>query len=86
MTGGSGGDNFVFAGAFGHDVIEDFIAGASATDIVMFDHAAFAAVADVLAAASQVNSDVLITRSTSETVLLRNVTLAQLTSDDFLIV
>ena len=46
-TGAGAGDRFVFAGAFGHDKITDFAAGAALSDVIAINHAllgSFAAV------------------------------------------
>ena len=87
--GGGGTDTFVFSGAtFGKDVVTDFeaIGSGSKHDTLQFDHSAFASVAYILAHASAVGKDVVITHDATDTVTLVGVHLNQLTVHDFLIV
>jgi Ca2+-binding RTX toxin-like protein len=86
MTGGSGADTFVFAAGFGNDVITDFAGGAGISDTLELSSALFADAAAVLAAATDVGSNVVITAASAETLTLQNVTKASLNLDDFVIV
>jgi Ca2+-binding RTX toxin-like protein len=86
LAGNAGNDTFVFNAGFGNDTINDFAAGAGAGDVVAFDDSLFADVNAILAASTQVGSDVKITLDASNSVLLKNVTLGALNQDDFLLV
>jgi Ca2+-binding RTX toxin-like protein len=86
LNGNAGNDTFVFNAGFGNDTINDFAAGAGAGDVAAFDDSLFADVNAILAASTQVGSDVKITLDASNSVLLKNVTLAALNQDDFLLV
>lgn len=86
LTGDSDNDTFVFQSGFGHDTITDFAAGAGVGDVIELHDDIFADFAAVQAASSQVGSDVLITVDASNSILLTNVTLANLHQNDFLFV
>ncbi|MGZ8323507.1 MAG: calcium-binding protein, partial [Rhodoplanes sp.] len=86
LTGGSGDDTFVFGPDFGRDVVLDFTAGAGTDDRIEIDHTVFADVNAVLSASHQAGSDVVITAGVDHSITLKNVTLAHLHADDFLIV
>ncbi len=81
LTGAAGNDTFIFKGAFGHDTITDFLAGGGTDDIIEVD--VFTDFASILAAATQVGGDTLITADTNSSILLKNVALANLHQDDF---
>lgn len=83
LSGGSGSDVFVFGPGFGKDTITDFVAGAGSADLIEFDDAVFADLSAVLAAATQVGADTLITYDIDNTVTLKNVTKTNLHADDF---
>ena len=83
LIGGKGNDTFEYFFNFGHDVIRDFKAGAGTPDILRIDKAIFADVAAVLAAATQVGDDVVITQDASNTITLENVLKTDLSADDF---
>lgn len=83
IRGGKGNDTFQFDVNFGHDVIKDFKAGAGTPDVILVDTSIFADFAAVLAAATQVGDDVVITKDASNTITLENVLKANLSSDDF---
>ncbi len=83
LDGGTGDDAFIFHAGFGADTITDFTTGASSDDVIEFQDNVFADFAAVLAAASQVGSDTLITYDGANSVLLENVTLGNLHADDF---
>ncbi len=85
ITTGSGSDVLVFRSGFGADTVTDFATGAFSsgnfgadTDVLRFDAAVFATAQDVLAAAAQSGSDVIITHSAGNTITLKNVNLADL--------
>jgi len=82
LTGGDGADRFVFAGAFGKDVVTDF----QPNDVIQLDASAFANFAAVQSHAQQSGADVVITLDPANTITLQNVTLASLNSGDFLFV
>jgi Ca2+-binding RTX toxin-like protein len=83
LTGGSGSDVFMFAAGFGKDTITDFVAGAGSADLIEFDDAVFADLSSVLAAATQVGADTIITYDADNTITLKNVTKTNLHADDF---
>ncbi|SCW90777.1 Hemolysin-type calcium-binding repeat-containing protein, partial [Rhizobium mongolense subsp. loessense] len=83
LTGGQGSDTFVFAANFGKDTISDFQVGAASDDIIDLKSNVFADFASVLAAATQVGTDTLITYDANNSILLKNVALANLHQDDF---
>ncbi|UVK57208.1 hypothetical protein DBIPINDM_006243 [Mesorhizobium sp. AR02] len=78
-----GGDTFVFGPNFGAQEINDFVAGPGTEDIIEFENDVFADFASVLAAASQVGTDTVITHDASNVLTLKNVALANLHQDDF---
>jgi Ca2+-binding RTX toxin-like protein len=83
LTGGAGSDTFIFEIGFGRDTVTDFIAGAGSDDIIAFDDDVFTDFASVLAVASQVGSDTVITVDSTHSLTLKNVTMANLHADDF---
>ncbi|RWC64014.1 calcium-binding protein [Mesorhizobium sp.] len=83
LTGGAGSDTFIFKSGFGLDNITDFAAGAGSQDIVQFGNDVFADFSSVLAAATQVGADTVITHDASNVLTLKNVALANLHQDDF---
>jgi Ca2+-binding RTX toxin-like protein len=86
MTGGAGNDTFVFHAGFGQDTIADFAAGSGVGDVIEFHDAIFADFAAVLAASQQVGANVRITVDASNSIVLNNVSLANLHQNDFLFV
>ncbi|MTH96094.1 glycerophosphodiester phosphodiesterase family protein [Roseibium sp. RKSG952] len=83
LTGGSGADSFVFlTSGSGSDVVTDF----DAFDIVEFGLDLFNSFTDVVASAFEVGADTLIEIDDSSCVLLQDVALSSLNSDDFLFV
>jgi len=83
LSGGTGNDTFVFAPGFGKDTITDFQNAGGEHDILQFDRALFADFSAVEANATQEGSNVLITFDANNTIELQNVTLQNLTADDF---
>ena len=84
LAGGTGSDTFVFkAGDTGHDSVTDFTAGAGTDDILSFETALFADFASVLAAATDVGSDTVITIDANTSIELQGVLTANLHADDF---
>ena len=74
MAGGAGRDSFVFRASFGQDTISDF---AATDEVLRFEAAVFATVADVLAAATASGGDTVITAG-ANTLTLTGVSLSQL--------
>ncbi|HEY0649136.1 calcium-binding protein [Phenylobacterium sp.] len=83
LLGGRGADFFTFEGLFGDDVITDF---KPIDDTGRFVGAGFTDFADVLAHASQVGSNVVITNAAGDSLKLNDLQLASLSSGDFLFV
>ena len=84
LTGNSGNDSFIFAADFGKDIITDFTAGAASDDVIEFRGiAGLASYANVLANAADDGTDTTITLDAENTVVLQNVLVSELHSDDF---
>lgn len=83
LTGGAGSDTFYFATGFGTDVIQVFDDATVDNDVIEFSTSVFATFAAVQAASTQVGADVVITKSTTDKVTLKNTTLSQFGADDF---
>ncbi len=84
LTGGTEADVFVFGPGSGSDTITDFAAGSGADhDVIKFDRAVFADYAAVLANASQVGADVVISLGNNFNLTLQSVDLATMTIDNF---
>src|SRR5262245_4004472 len=79
LTGGHGHDTFVFGPGFGHDVVTDF----SHADTIEFEDGTFDNFKEVLSAAHQVGSDVLITLDADNSILLAGVDIRSLHASDF---
>ncbi len=86
LIGGKHDDRFVFGADFGHDTIRDFRAGSRSSEVIQMSSSYFSSLAEVLAASTQVGSDLLITADGSNSLLLLNVSAGQLTADDFFFV
>lgn len=87
LTGGGGDDTFIFRyGAGESDIITDFIPGARSPDKI--DLSALPGLgnfAAVIAAGSQVGADTVLTLGAGDTLTLRDVALASLAADDFIL-
>lgn len=83
VNGGTGSDTFVFAPGFGRDTIEDFTAGAGSDDIIAIASSIFADFDAVMAAATQVGADTVITAGADDAITLKNVSRSALHQDDF---
>ncbi|MGR9145680.1 calcium-binding protein (plasmid) [Rhizobium leguminosarum] len=83
LTGGTGDDLFVFKADFGNDIVTDFTIGAGSVDVLDIGTDVFADFASVLAAASQVGADTVITHDANTSITLKNVALTSLHQDDF---
>jgi Ca2+-binding RTX toxin-like protein len=83
LTGSGGNDSFVFRHDFGNDTIADFVAGYGTEDVIDVSTDIFADFAAVMAAATQVGADALITHDANNSILLKNAALANLHQDDF---
>jgi Ca2+-binding RTX toxin-like protein len=82
LNGGAGNDVFIFRPGFGIDTISAFD-DSTTNDIIEFSGGVFANFAAVQAASAQVGADVVITASPTDTITLKNYTLANLGADDF---
>ncbi|MFC3052094.1 beta strand repeat-containing protein [Kordiimonas pumila] len=76
LTGGTGADTFVFGAVAGNDTITDF--DVSEDSLSFMAITGFASAAEVIAAASEVDSSVLIDLGDGESILLSGLTLAEL--------
>ena len=83
FVGNGGRDTFVFAPNFGNDVITDYSAGGRSHDFIQFSKSVFDNFASVLAHASQIGQDVVISADASDSVTLKNTKLSALNSQDF---
>ncbi len=84
MSGQAGADVFIFAGAFGQDVLTDFDAISNAERINLAGVTAITDLADLLANhATQVGGDVVIDDLAGNTITLTGVTLGDLDATDF---
>lgn len=81
LSGGRNNDVFVFGPGFGDDIITDFKA---VEDEIRFQGAGFTSFADMLAHATQVGANVLITNAAGDSLQLNNTQIASLQSADFL--
>ncbi|WP_317205107.1 beta strand repeat-containing protein, partial [Janthinobacterium sp.] len=88
LTGGAGIDTFIYTPAFGFDTITDFTAGAGTThDVLQLSLGAqFSSLAQVIAAATQVGANTLITIDANDTITLNNVTKTALVASNFVFV
>ncbi|MEP1207659.1 MAG: PA14 domain-containing protein [Rhizobiaceae bacterium] len=82
-----GDDTFVFNfndGNFGHDIIDDFEAGANTNDVMEFEGVTgINSFADVLSMATDDGTDTTITVDNDNSIELRNVLTSELSADDF---
>ena len=76
LNGGIGDDTFLFGIGDGADTVQDFVAGGTEDRIRVTGYTAYQS-------AVQQGADVLITFAPGDTILLKNVQLANLTSADF---
>ncbi|MCV6574468.1 MAG: M10 family metallopeptidase C-terminal domain-containing protein, partial [Cohaesibacter sp.] len=84
LTGGTGNDVFIFAAGDGKDTIEDFSAGSGSGDVIELSGiSGFDSFADVLAAASDQGADTFIRLDDDNSILLKDVSVADLHQDDF---
>jgi len=83
FVGDGGADTFVFAANFGNDVIKDFAATGRSHDVIQFSKSVFDSFASVLAHATQVGQDVVISADASDSVTLKNTKLTALDRQDF---
>ena len=88
LTGGAGIDTFVYTSAFGFDTITDFTAGAGTThDTLQLSLGAqFSSLAQVIAAATQVGANTVITVDATDTITLNNVNKTALVASNFVFV
>ncbi|RIX98438.1 hypothetical protein D3218_17005 [Aureimonas flava] len=86
FTGNGGSDTFVFRTDGGNDVVRDFRGGAASAggDILSFEGTGFHSLADVMAGAHQIGTDVTIQIADHSSVTLLNTKLAALTAANVL--
>ncbi|AZO79705.1 hypothetical protein BLM15_20450 [Bosea sp. Tri-49] len=85
LFGGGGNDTFVFRTGYGHDVIDDFQGGPGIGDIIALDPALASSFAQVMALATQVGANTVISFGETASLTLVGFAKANLTADDFLI-
>ena len=85
LTGSTGNDSFYFAPGFGKDIVSDFTAGAGTPHDTMHVDlgVAFDTFADVMAVATQVVANTVLTFDANDTITLNNVLKTGLVVDDF---
>jgi len=83
LTGGRNNDTFIFNTGDGADTITDFDARRG-DDVIDLNVDGFNSFADVQAVATQQGGDVVIDLGGTDTIILQNSDLGDLTSDDFL--
>ncbi|WP_181832449.1 calcium-binding protein [Bosea caraganae] len=79
LWGGEGADSFVFAGAWGDDVIHDF----ADEDVIALDAAAYGQLDAVLANAVQSGANLLLDFGNGATITIANASRDSITTDDF---
>ena len=84
MNGGLGSDTFYFVFGFGKDVIEDF--STVAGDVMHFAADIFSDLASLLGAAVQQGQDTIIVHDANNVLSLKNISLSNFQSDDFIFV
>ncbi len=89
LTGGGGGDSFIFSGNSGYDLITDFHAGARTSGVIdtvrLTGYTQFANFTQVQSALTQVGSDVVLTLDSHDAIKFANITIAAFTADNFLL-
>jgi len=85
VDGGAGSDIFTFNTAGNHDVVYGFQTSGAAQDILDLANFGYTSFAQVQSHMTQVGSDVAIALSASDTILIRNTTVASFTASDFLL-
>ena len=84
LTGGLGDDLFGYANSIGNDVITDFTAGAGTEDVIEFYQVAgLSSYAELISKSSDDGIDTTITLDVDNTIVLQNVLVSELSSDDF---
>lgn len=83
LTGGDGEDLFVFKDGWDADEITDFVAGEDRIDVSNFG-SAFNTLVEIQAAAIDDGSDTTIDFGSGDTLLIRNMLVANLQADDFI--
>jgi Ca2+-binding RTX toxin-like protein len=84
LVGGLGDDVFVFADGDGNDIIADFVAGAESDDLIdLRKLSTINSFAEVVAAATEVDGDTVITTGDTDSITLEGVRIADLEESDF---
>ncbi len=83
LFGGAGNDTFVFNPGFGNDVIADFGDVTNNDDILEFSTSVFSDFAALQLATAQVGADIVITATGSDSLTIKNKTIATLDANDF---
>jgi len=83
FVGNGGADTFVFAPNLGNDVVKDFSTYGRSHDVVQFSKSVFDSFASVLAHATQVGQDVVISADADNSVTLKNTKLSPIDKYDY---
>jgi hypothetical protein len=83
LTLGDGNDLIVFEKGGGSLIVTDFVAGAGTDDVIDLSAFGFTSLADLMAHASQLGSDVMLKLGAKDHIVLDNVSLGSLSADDF---
>jgi hypothetical protein len=83
LTLGDGDDLIVFEKGGGKLTVTDFVAGAGTDDVIDVSAFGYHSLSDVLSHATQSGADVVLKFGTKDQIVLKNVSVASLHSDDF---
>ncbi|TCR64708.1 hypothetical protein [Bosea sp. BK604] len=85
LFGGGGNDTFVFRTGYGHDVIDDFQGGLGSGDVIALDPALASSFAQVMALATQIGANTVISFGEAASLTLVGFAKTSLAADDFVI-
>jgi VCBS repeat-containing protein len=78
LSGGNHTDTFVFRAGFGNDIVNDFRLTGADHDILQFDVGLFADALDLFSHSADTSDGIMITSDGGDTLLVKNISLAQL--------
>src|SRR3954447_18585959 len=85
LKGNGGDDTFFFAPGYGHDTIQDFVAGPTEDKIDLTAFGSIHTLSDALSHATQAGADTVLDFGNGDTLTLQNVTKTSLTTEDFVL-